>query len=511
MLELCAMTNLIHFFSVIHFTALAGLAIYGTHRLWMLYHWRRYAVDAGSPAPKLSAPDQGQQVTVQLPLYNEQFVAERLIDAVARLDWPADCLQIQVLDDSTDATSALVDKAVSRWQQQGINIVTVRRSERRGYKAGALAEALPAATGDFIAIFDADFIPDTDYLLRMMPYFDAADVGMVQARWGFLNREQSWLTQIQAILLGPHFGIEHQVRFRQGVFFNFNGTAGIWRRQAITAAGGWQADTVTEDLDLSYRAQLAGWRFIYANDIVVPSELPVTLNDFRGQQQRWAKGSMQTARKILPLMLTSKQPWAVKCEALVHLLANLGWMCGALASLTLYPALVGCASVDGYQLLLLDAPLFLLAFVAILLYFFVYAYSEVGWRSLAWLPVLPLLTMGLAPTLAWAALSGLVQRGGVFNRTAKYGARDDCKGDKVAKAKTNLVKLVIVHGKVSGKVSKLLLLNGILTLYTCLPVLCVIQRGALLAIPGLLLFPLGFAVVFLQDLRESIAFPSFDK
>jgi len=482
------MNYLILVLTVVHFAALSGLALYGVHRLWMLYHWWQYTKVADD-VQTISFSGAWPQVTVQLPLYNERFVAERLINAVAHLDWPSSCLQIQVVDDSSDETCAVVDRAVARWRARGINIVVQRRASRIGYKAGALAAALEHATGEFVAIFDADFVPDADYLQSIMPYFAGADVAMVQARWGFLNRTHSWLTKLQAILLGAHFAVEHQVRYRRGLFFNFNGTAGVWRRSAIAAAGGWQADTVTEDLDLSYRAQMQGWRFIYVNDVVVPSELPLTVNDFRGQQQRWAKGSTQTARKILPILLRTDLPMRVKIEAGAHLLANFGWLCAALACLTLYPALLSRGNFSVTQVVLLDVPLFFLAGVAILLYFALYAVREYGWRSLLWLPVLPMLTLGLSPSLAWSVMCGTVQRGGVFARTAKYG----------------------MHGKQQGKMRfcvdlssvkadhRLLLVNGILVLYSCLPAIYVLQRHEWAAIFLVLLFPLGFLLVFFSD------------
>lgn len=487
MLKPAVMKTIIECLMVLHFAAMAGLALYGSHRLWMLYHWWSLKAKVRQN-PCLEEHDL-PSVTVQLPLYNERFVAARVIDAVARLDWPANKLQIQVLDDSNDETCAVVDAVVARWQQQGVDISVCRRTNRHGYKAGALAAAMPAVRGELIAIFDADFVPNADFLQLLVPHFQAAEVGMVQARWGFINRDYSWLTQLQAILLGPHFGIEHQVRCCTGAFFNFNGTAGIWRRQAIVDAGGWQADTVTEDLDLSYRAQLLGWRFVYVNEVVVPSELPVTLNDFRGQQQRWAKGSMQTARKILPRVLRSSQPLKVKFEALIHLLANLGWLCGTVASLTLYPALLGRANIGPYQVLRIDAPLFLLACVAILLYFFLYARREIGLRALLWLPLLPMLTLGMAPSLAWAALKGMVQRGGVFTRTAKYGVQ----------GRSTLASRLPVY---SCKSFNLLLINGSLALYSCLPILFALQRETWLALPFLLLFPLGFSLVFVKDMLE---------
>ena len=328
---------LIPFLTALHFAALLSLCLYGIHRLWLL---RCLYMPKGSDTPRpatFAEPEEFPLVTVQLPLYNERFVAQRLLDAAARLDWPRERLEIQVLDDSTDDTCSLVDARVAWWQQLGVVITVVRRSHRSGYKAGALANGLATARGEFIAVFDADFIPPPDFLHGTMPWLRDAEVGMIQTRWSFCNAAHSWFTGIQSLLLGPHFSIEHRVRYQQGWFFNFNGTAGVWRRYAIESAGGWQADTVTEDLDLSYRAQLAGWRFVYREECQVPSELPVTLAALRSQQQRWAKGSIQTARKILPRLLAARLPLAVKIEAVAHLMANLYWLLGMIVMLTLYP------------------------------------------------------------------------------------------------------------------------------------------------------------------------------
>lgn len=218
-------------------------------------------------------PENLPLVTVQLAVFNERFVARRFVDAVARLDWPADRLEIQILDDSTDDTSDIVARRVAHWRDRGIFIRHIRRTHRGGFKAGALAEGLKVADGEYVVIFDAGFIPAPDFLKKTIPHFKDPRVGVVQTRWGFCNAEHSWVTGVQALLLGPHFSIEHQVRFRKGLFFNFNGTAGIWRLKAIADVGGWQADTVTEDLDLSYRAQLAGWRFVYL-DSGCPGDSP---------------------------------------------------------------------------------------------------------------------------------------------------------------------------------------------------------------------------------------------
>src|SRR6185369_1972792 len=298
-----------------YFFVLTVLAIYGWHRYYLVYLYMRYKDKEPKAGPPL---DPTPTVTIQLPLYNEMYVADRLIDAVCRIDYPRDLLEIQVLDDSTDETRNVAEQAVRRWADEGIDIKYIHRTDRVGYKAGALEEGLKTARGEFVAIFDADFIPTSDFLIRLMPHFGDPKVGMVQARWGHINQDYSLLTKIQSILLDGHFVLEHGGRNRAGHFFNFNGTAGVWRRCVIGDAGGWQHDTLTEDLDLSYRAQLRGWRFHFLPDLVVPAELPVEMNAFKSQQHRWAKGSIQTCRKLLPEILQSNQPFGVKAEAFFH-------------------------------------------------------------------------------------------------------------------------------------------------------------------------------------------------
>src|ERR1700674_3567700 len=283
-----------------YFFVLIILAVYGWHRYYLVYLYmtnRDKEPTAGPPLDPLPV------VTIQLPLYNEMYVADRLIAAVCLIDYPRELLEIQVLDDSTDETRSIADLAVRRLAEQGFDIKYFHRANRIGYKAGALEAGLKVARGEFIAIFDADFIPTTDFLTRLMPHFREPKVGMVQARWGHINQDYSLLTKIQAILLDGHFILEHGGRNRGGRFFNFNGTAGVWRRTAIDDAGGWQHDTLTEDLDLSYRAQLRGWKFIFVPSLLAPADMPVEMNAFKSQQHRWAKGSIQTCRKLLPLIL----------------------------------------------------------------------------------------------------------------------------------------------------------------------------------------------------------------
>ncbi len=482
-------TQFLNFVSIVHFSALGILSLYGIHRIWLLWCWFQEKRKPQQGVPTLSFSIL-PLVTVQLPLYNERFVAGRLLDAVADLDWPADRLEIQVLDDSVDDTRAIVDARTAYWSAKGRHITILRRETRSGYKAGALAAGLSQAAGEFIAIFDADFIPSRDFLRRTIPLFSADNIGMVQARWGFFNAESSWLTRIQSLLLSPHFGIEHWVRFRRKLFFNFNGTAGVWRRTAIYSAGGWQADTVTEDLDLSYRAQLAGWRFVYYDGLTVPSELPITLAAFRGQQQRWAKGSIQTARKLLPVILAAPLPLTVKAEATAHLLANVGWLAGALVTLTLYPTIISRMGIGLHEIVRVDLPLFLTASGAIFLYFLAYAIAGSGKRfAFLTVPLLPVLAIGLAPAIALSVLNGFFSQGGVFRRTPKYGGQ----GQQRRSGFTSLYR---------QRSPFYLLMSVALFLYSLLPLHYAFERSAWPAIPFLLLFPLGFISVILLDVTD---------
>ena len=280
-----------------YFFVLVILAVYGWHRYYLVYLYmknrdvRPVPADSTAPLPV---------VTIQLPLYNEMYVADRLIDAVCEIDYPRELLEIQVLDDSTDETRSVAYRAVRRQAEQGIDITYLHRSDRTGYKAGALEAGMKVAKGEFIAIFDADFIPTADFLLRTVRFFTDPTIAMVQARWGHINQDYSLLTKIQSILLDGHFVLEHGGRNRAGLFFNFNGTAGVWRRTAILDAGGWQHDTLTEDLDLSYRAQLRGWKFLFLPDLVAPAEVPVEMNSFKSQQHRGPRAPFKPAARYCP-------------------------------------------------------------------------------------------------------------------------------------------------------------------------------------------------------------------
>jgi cellulose synthase/poly-beta-1,6-N-acetylglucosamine synthase-like glycosyltransferase len=406
---------------VLYFFVLSILAIYGWHRYYLVYLYMKNKGKAPLPLPELAVLP---RVTVQLPIFNEMYVADRLIDAVCELDYPKELLEIQVLDDSTDETTDISERAVRRHASRGFDIRHIHRVDRTGYKAGALEAGLAQSTGEFIAIFDADFIPGADFLQKTLPYLASdAGIGMVQARWGHINQDYSLLTKIQSILLDAHFVLEHGGRNRAGCFFNFNGTAGVWRREAIESAGGWQHDTLTEDLDLSYRAQLAGWRFMFLPDVVSPAEVPVEMNSFKSQQHRWAKGSIQTCIKLLPRILRSNQPLSVKVEAFFHLSANFNYLLMSLLSILMFPAMWVRYSMGWTEMLLIDIPLFCAATLSVG-NFYVVSQRELytDWRQrMKYLPFLMSIGIGLCVNNTRAVLEALFGKQSEFARTPKYG------------------------------------------------------------------------------------------
>jgi cellulose synthase/poly-beta-1,6-N-acetylglucosamine synthase-like glycosyltransferase len=415
-----------------YFFVLIILAVYGWHRYYLVYLYmknRGREAKAGAPLDPLPV------VTIQLPLYNEMYVADRLIDAVCRIDYPREKLEIQVLDDSVDETRGIADRAVQRWASQGIDIKYLPRTDRSGFKAGALEAGLKVARGEFIAIFDADFIPTTDFLTRLMPHFANPKIGMVQARWGHINQDYSLLTKIQSILLDGHFVLEHGGRHRADCFFNFNGTAGVWRRRAIDEAGGWQHDTLTEDLDLSYRAQLIGWKFVFVSELVAPAEVPVEMNAFKSQQHRWAKGSVQTCMKLLPRILRADLPLAVKAEAFFHLTANFNYILMCILSVLMFPSMVIRYNMGWYEMMLIDVPLFLAATFSVCNFYMV-CQREIhrDWRArIKYLPFLMSIGIGLCINNTRAVFEALFNKQTEFARTPKYrieGEADEWVGKK---------------------------------------------------------------------------------
>jgi cellulose synthase/poly-beta-1,6-N-acetylglucosamine synthase-like glycosyltransferase len=403
-----------------YFIVLVILAAYGMHRYVLVYNFYRNRKRVPGPAPEVTA---WPKVTVQLPIYNERYVIERLVEAVAQFDYPRELLEIQVLDDSTDETQEVARNCVERYQGLGVNIAFLHRDNREGFKAGALQEGLRSATGEFVAIFDADFIPPADFLRRTAPYFSDAKLAMVQTRWSYINRDYSALTEVEAILLDGHFVVEHCSRSRSGLFFNFNGTAGIWRRSAIEDAGGWQHDTLTEDTDLSYRAQLRGWQFLYLPDIECPSELPVEMNAFKSQQARWAKGLMQTAKKILPRVMRADLPGAVKAEAFFHLTANISYPLMVLLSIILLPAMIVRFYQGWLQVLVIDLPLFLASTCSISAFYLAAErslYPKTWTRTFLYLPFVMAVGIGLSVRNALAVLEAIFGVKSEFVRTPKY-------------------------------------------------------------------------------------------
>ena len=408
-----------------YFAVLAVLSVYGLHRYetirgYMKHHKRMAA--AALPVRFTQLP----KVTIQLPIFNERFVVERLLEQTAKMDYPRHLLQIQVLDDSTDDTHTFTEELVREYRHSGLPIEYIHRTNRHGYKAGALENGLKTATGEVVAVFDADFLPPSDFLQRTVHHFTDPKVGVVQTRWTYLNRGHNVLTEVQAILLDGHFVLEHIARSGGGLFFNFNGTAGILRKSMIEDAGGWQHDTLTEDSDLSYRAQLKGWKFVYDPSVECLSELPVETYGFQVQQSRWAKGLTQVAMKLLPSILRSKLPWRVKAEAFFHLTPNIGYPLMIVVSALMLPVMIVRFYMGWLEMLLIDLPLIAASFWSISA-FYVVAQRELfpnNWkRSLLFLPALMAAGVALTIINTKAVFEALIGHQTAFARTAKYGAQ----------------------------------------------------------------------------------------
>ena len=480
-------------FLIIYFVVLIILFIYGLHRYYMVYLFYKYK----SHTPKAEGiMDPLPRVTAQLPLYNEMYVVERLINAVCNIDYPRELIDIQVLDDSTDETTDIARRCVKKFKEKGWDITYIRRSVRTGYKAGALSEGLKTAKGEFILIFDADFVPTPDILKNTIHHFSGKGVGMVQVRWGYLNRGYSLLTQIQSILLDGHFMIEHTARNRSGRFFNFNGTAGIWRRTCLESAGGWQNDTLTEDLDISYRAQLAGWKFVFLTEEVSPSELPVEMNAFKSQQHRWAKGSIQTAKKLLPSIIKSNLPLKVKIEACFHLTNNISYLLMVVLSLLMYPVMVARFNMGWFEMLITDLPFLFVATAAVSL-FYVCSQREIhkNWiKRLLYIPILMSLGIGLSINNSKAVLEALFNKETPFKRTPKYNIDTKEKKKGVWKDK-----------KYRGERNFLPFIELSLGIYFTFNIYFAFVNEIYVSIPFLTLFQVGFLYIsflsFFQSFR----------
>ena len=471
-------------FTAIYVIAALLLAIYGANSLLLtMVYWRVRQRQPAEP-PLSRAP----RVTVQLPIYNEVHVVERLIDAVAQLDYPAHRLQIQVLDDSSDETTAIAQARVDAHRARGVDIVLVRRQGREGYKAGALAHGLRRATGELMAIFDADFVPEPDFLRRTVPYFLAdPGLGFLQTRWGHLNADYSPLTRVQALALDGHFAVEQTARQRAGWFMNFNGTAGLWRRACIEESGGWSGDTLCEDLDLSYRAQVAGWRAAYLPQVVAPAEVPPQLAAFKRQQFRWAKGSIQCLRKLAGDVWRTERSLAARLEGLVHLSGYLAHPLMVLMLLATLPLLLSGARLNwplAYLSLASLGPPLLYAVGQKALY-------PDWWQRYGRMPLLVLLGSGIALNNSVAVLQGLLGSESHFRRTPKFrleGKNGQWQGQRYA---------LTLDWMILGEL--------LLALYAALTIGVAWRQGHTWAIPFLCLYLGGFGLVAIVGLWQSLA------
>ncbi|HTR25021.1 MAG TPA: cellulose synthase family protein [Terriglobales bacterium] len=472
-----------------YFIVLIILAAYGGHRYWLVYLYYKNRKNKTTQPPVRF--EELPRVTVQLPIFNEQYVVDRLLDAVCRLDYPREKLDIQLLDDSTDETVEVARGLVERYKKLGNPVTYIHRENRHGFKAGALENGLQTSKGEFVAIFDADFVPPPDFLLKCIHHFTDPKVGMVQTRWTHINRSYSLLTQVEAILLDGHFVLEHSGRARSGVFFNFNGTAGMWRRQAIDEAGGWEHDTLTEDTDLSYRAQLKGWKFLYLQDVECPAELPVEMTAFKTQQARWAKGLIQVSKKILPQVFSSDASRHQKVEAWYHLTANLSYPLMIVLSVLLLPAMIIRFYQGWFQMLYIDLPLFMASTFSISSFYLVSQkelFPKSWFRSLLYLPLLMALGIGLTITNTRAVLEALVGKQTSFVRTPKY--RVETKKDKVGATK---------YRKRLGWIPWIEIAIGC---YFALTVYYAIDNENYFTVPFLLLFVVGYWCTGLMSLLQ---------
>ncbi len=474
---------------VAYFSILTILSVYGAHRLYMLLLYFRHKRDVPQP---LGGPDYRPHVTVQLAVFNEMNVIERLMDYVVRMRWPKEKLEIQLLDDSTDETIKVAQAVCDKYRALGYDISYIHRTDRTGYKAGALDNGLKVAKGELVAMFDADFLPTPDFLELAVPHFADTKVAFVQGCWDHLNRDFSLLTQVQAILLDGHFIFEHTARHRSKAFFNFSGTAGMWRVSAIADAGGWEHDTITEDADLSYRAQLKGWKGVYLKDLVVPAELPVEVNAFKSQQHRWAKGNAQVIRKLMLTIWKSKESLHTKLECWFHLTANCNYMLMVVLAVIMVPSMIIRAGTPWYILLATDGPFFLLNAVSVGLYFGL-SQKEVknnkNWtKRLKYIPGLMGLGIGLALNQAKAVLEGFFTDDKEFKRTPKLGVDEN--GHALHKRAYKVPKSLVTFLELG------------FAIYYLAAVIVAIYIRKWASVPFLWLFFSGFAYISLFSLMD---------
>lgn len=478
---------------IILFTYIGSLMIlftFGSHGFIMIYYYLKHRHIRDKFTEEL---DNYPVVTLQLPIYNEMYVIERLIKTVCEMDYPLDKLEIQVLDDSTDETVEIVANIVKEYRLRGFDIHHIHRIDRTGYKAGALKEGLKVCRGEFVGIFDADFIPRKNFLKIVLPFFSNPKIGMVQTRWEHLNRSYSLVTQIQALALDGHFVLEQQVRNKAGYFINFNGTSGVWRKECIIDAGNWEADTLTEDLDLSYRAQLKGWKFRYLTDFTTPSEVPSEINSLKSQQFRWTKGAIETARKMLFRVWTAKLPLKTKIMCTFHLTNNIVFPFILIACLLNMP-IVLIKSTGLYDTYFIFMSIFVFAFIASFL-FYLYSQKDVydDWRSRILLfPVFMAGSMGFAINNTKAVFEALINKKSEFVRTPKYGIEGE--NDKWQDKK-------YVHKKF---VKFSVILELMIALYSLACVVVSTVTLQISAIPFQLMFTFGFGLVAYLSIKHVI-------
>jgi len=455
----------------------------------MIYYYLKHRDKKLEPAGELK---EYPLVTMQLPLYNEYYVVERLLKAACEMDYPKDKLEIQVLDDSTDETIGMVANLVEEYKRKGFDISHVRRNSRAGFKAGALKEGLKTAKGEFVAIFDADFVPSPAFFKETLPYFYIdPKIGLVQTRWEHLNSDYSFLTRVQAMALDGHFVIEQNVRNKAGFFINFNGTGGIWRKDCIYDAGNWEADTLTEDLDLSYRAQLRGWKFKFLNDVTSPAELPSEINALKSQQFRWTKGAIETARKILPKVWKSDIPFEKKVHATFHLSNNIVFPFILAAGILNVP-LIFIKHQGGYETYFSIMAVFVFAFIGSFL-FYLYSQKDVykDWqRRMLLFPLFMAGSMGFAVNNTKAVMEGIFKKKSEFVRTPKYS---------VVNKKDNWLDKKYVLKKFNYTV----IIELALALYCLFGVAASIYYLELAAVPFQLLFSMGFGLVAWLSIKHA--------
>jgi len=474
-----------------YFSILFLLAVYGAYRIKQVIDFWRYRNFIPEPAGRFAEEDL-PVITVQLPLFNELYVVDRLLKAVTAFDYPREKMEIQVLDDSTDETVKVAKAVVAKYAEQGFDIHYIHRADRTGFKAGALENGNRTAKGELLAIFDADFVPKPDCLRKLVHFFTDPLVGCAQMRWAHINGNYNLLTRLQTIMLDGHFVVEQTTRNRTGGFFNFNGTAGIWRRKAIEMSGGWQHDTLTEDTDLSFRAQLMGWRFVYLLDEEAPAEIPVEINAFKAQQRRWAKGVMQVGLKLYPRIWRAPLPLRVKLEMFFRLTGNISYPLMIVASFLQFPLLLVRYNQPFYHLMIFDLPLLFFSSISVVLFYgtAVWYLDDRRAPRLLHLPLVMALGIGLAFSNARAVLEALLGVKTDFIRTPKYRVEDTT--DATWKRK-----------KYRRKRGLLPLLELSFAIYFLLAILYSARLHMWGTIPFLTLFFFGFGYMGLMSLLQT--------